>query len=112
MRVKCDFTAHASVGMTDTVRMFAESSSGAQRQMNVHHFYCLHWDAGGAANLRHPPTKASFYSARRGKFSPDVTSNTRKAAGIEGGIRPIFGVTPRPASSWHLSTFLLSEELF
>lgn len=51
-----------------------------------------------------------FLPARRagGKSSPDVTSNKGKAAGIEGGIRPIFNLTLRdPSSSWHLSIFLL-----
>lgn len=43
---------------------------------------------------RPPPTDASVSSARRGKFSPDVSSNKREAAGMEGGIRPVSGVTP------------------
>lgn len=43
----------------------------------------------------HPPRRLPFYSTQRRKFRPDVTSNKRKATGIEGGIRPIFCVTPK-----------------
>lgn len=68
--------------------------------------------------LRQQRPRASFHPPRRlppcstsgggGKSSPDVTSNKGKATGIEGGIRPIFGLTLRDtASSWHLSIFLL-----
>lgn len=42
----------------------------------------------------HPPRRLPLCSSQEGKFSPDVTSNKRKAAGIGGGIRPIFCVTP------------------
>lgn len=67
---------------------------------------------GGSGSGPEPPSThpEDFLPARRagGKSSPDVTSNKGKATGIEGGIRPIFGLTLRdPASSWHLSIFLL-----
>lgn len=76
---------------------------------------CLPWKAAvaaaAAAQSLLPPTQktSSLLDARGGgKSSPDVTSNKGKATGIEGGIRPIFGLTLRdPASSWHLSIFLL-----
>lgn len=63
--------------------------------------------SGSEPPFTHPE---DFLPARRagGKSSPDVTSNKGKATGIEGGIRPIFNLTLRdPASSWHLSIFLL-----
>lgn len=65
------------------------------------------WGRAGPRASFHPPRRLPFCSTQGGKFSPDVTSNKRKAAGIEGGIRTIFCVTLRPASSWHLSIFLL-----
>lgn len=69
---------------------------------------CLPWKAGAAQSLLPPTQKtSSLLDAEWGKFGPDVTSNKGKATGIEGGIRPIFRLTPRPASSWHLSIFLL-----
>lgn len=81
------------------------------------HVFSLEGSSHSSSPNLLPPTQktSSLLFAQGGwwglwgvESSPDVTSNKRKATGIEGGIRPIFNVTLQDlASSWRLSIFLL-----